>query len=372
MYKEIEDYYQILGVERKASYEEIKKAYHRLALLYHPDKNPNDKEAEEKFKKIVEAYETLKDPKKRAEHDMKLSMSERPSKRRWRSREYNTEKVRFSDFFETFFEGFFGTHRSSPTKGNDIRYNLEIDFLEAVFGGVKEITYPSYRICPNCRGTGYDLRSAASICPVCKGAGEVYIPEGLFYIKRTCPRCEGVGKVYRKICPLCRGEKRIKELKKVVVEIPRGIDTGFRLKVRGAGEPGANGGPCGDLYVVFIVKPHPIFKREEDNIICKVPITFSQACLGAEIEVPTLEGTQKIKIPPGTRSGDKFKIEGKGVPHLFKNGRGDEIVEVELITPKNLSKEQKKLLLEFANLEKESKKVGLKEKIIESVRSFFG
>lgn len=353
------DYYETLGVPRDASESEIKKAYRQLALKYHPDRNPGDKEAEEKFKEINEAYACLSDPDKRANYD------------RFGTPEggFSPFETSFTDIFEDIFGDFFGTSRRKPqpTKGDDLRYDLYITLVEAAFGTEKTIEVPRWEPCFECRGTGSTPGKGPVTCPNCRGSGQVRFQQGFFSISKTCGRCNGSGKVITDPCKACKGQGKVKRLRSVNVKIPAGVDQGSRLKIAGEGDSGLYGGPPGDLFVIINVEEHPFFKREGIDIFCEVPISFPQAALGAEIEVPTLDGTSKIKIPAGTPSGKTFYIKGKGIPKLGGHIRGDQVVRVYIDVPKKLTPRQRELLEEFAQIEGDQINKSFKEKL----RDFF-
>src|SRR5579864_7823797 len=319
------DYYEVLGVERTVSIEEIKKAYRKLAVKYHPDKNPGDKAAEEKFKELSEAYEILSDSDKRALYDQHGHAAfDR------RAGGFARGAGGFHDPFDIFrevfgggggsiFDDLFGGGRSDPTqpqRGEDLRYDMEITFEEAAHGAEKEITVTKPDRCDVCNGTGAESGSKSKTCPTCGGRGQVISSRGIFSIAQTCPRCEGAGKVIEKPCKACQGSGRRERPSKIKLRIPPGVDTGSRLRSTGNGEAGMRGAPSGDLYVVLHVKPHEIFQREGDDLICDVPISFVQAALGAEIEVPTLVGTTHIKVPSGTQPGTTFRLKGKGMKNI--------------------------------------------------------
>lgn len=360
--------YEILGVDRNASQEEIKKAYRRLAKKYHPDLNPGDKEAEQKFKEINEAYEILSDPQKRAQYDQfghaafEQGGFQQGGFGDFGEGRFDFDFGGFGDIFGDIFSDFFGTGRrkaeKGPKKGADIRYDLTLTFEEAAFGTEKEIEVERFEVCDVCHGTGVKPGSRPETCPVCHGTGEIRqtqnTPFGRIVNIRTCPRCHGEGKIITDPCQKCGGTGRIRKRRKIKVTIPAGIDEGQMLTLRGEGEPGLRGGPNGDLYIVIHVKPHEIFKREGYDVYVKIPISFADAALGGEIKIPTLDGMVSFTIPEGTQTGTKFKLRGKGIPHIGGRGRGDQIVEVYVEVPKRLSEKQKELLREFKRLEGEN------------------
>lgn len=363
------DYYDILGIDRTATQEDIKKAYRRLAQQYHPDKNPGNKDAEEHFKEINEAYEVLRDPDKRATYDRfgRVGEGRFEGFRDFSDFGFTTD---FQDIFGDIFGDFFGTTRRRE-RGADLRYNLEISFEEAAFGGERTVKIPKTERCGRCSGTGARAGTSPVICSTCGGRGEVRFQQGFFTISRPCSYCKGEGKVIKDPCPECSGSGRRKTIKTIKVKIPPGVDTGTRLKIAGEGEYGIHGGIPGDLYVDISVRPHPVFRREGNDIICEIPITFPQAALGAEIEVPTLEGKARIKIPPGVQSGKVFNLKGKGIPYLHGFGRGDENVIIRVETPINLTQRQKELLREFAEIAEEENNP-MSKGFFDKVRGLFG
>lgn len=354
------DYYEVLGVERGTGVDEIKKAYRKLAVKFHPDKNPGDKTAEEKFKEIGEAYEVLSEPQKRAAYDQYGHSAFDP-----RSRGARPGAGGFHDPFEVFrevfgagsgggiFEDLFGGGRADPTgpqRGADLRYDLQITFEEAVMGVEKEVSLTKLEACENCHGSGAESGSGRKVCPTCGGRGQVVMSRGIFSIAQTCGKCEGAGQIIEKPCRVCNGAGRREKSSKIKLKIPPGVDSGARLRSVGNGEAGLRGGASGDLYVVLHVKEHDIFQREGDDLICEVPIQFVQAALGAEIEVPTLSGKAQIRIPTGTQTNTIFRLKGKGVKSLQGYGHGDLHVKVVVEIPRNLNAPQKAKLQEFSEL----------------------
>jgi molecular chaperone DnaJ len=350
------DYYEVLGVERGVEIEEIKKSYRRLAIKYHPDKNPGDKAAEEKFKELGEAYEALSDPQKRAAYDQYGHAAFDPRMRAGRSGGFHDPADIFREVFGgggSIFDELFGGGRHDPTqpqRGSDLRYDMEITFEEAAGGCEKEIAVSKLEKCDVCHGTGAEAGSKSKTCPTCGGRGQVISSRGIFSIAQTCPRCEGAGRVIEKPCRNCQGTGRREHASKITIRIPPGVDTGSRLRSSGNGEAGVRGGPSGDLYVVLHVKPHDIFQREGDDLLCEVPVSFVQATLGAEIEVPTLSGKAQVKIPAGTQPGTTFRLKGKGIKNVQGYGLGDLHVRVTVEVPSHLNGAQKAKLQEFAEL----------------------
>ena len=348
------DYYEVLAVERNAGADEIKKAYRKQAVKYHPDKNPGDKNAEEAFKELGEAYEVLCDPQKRAAYDQYGHAAfDRRSFGRGAGLHDPFEVCREVFGGGSIFEDLFGGGRSDPTqpqRGDDLRYDLELTFEEAAHGCEREVTVTKPERCDQCQGSGAEAGSRTRICPTCGGRGQVVSARGIFSIAQTCPHCQGAGRVIEKPCKVCRGTGRHERASRIKLRIPAGVDTGSRLRSAGNGEAGQRGGPPGDLYVVLHVKPHEIFQREGDDLLCEVPVSFAQAALGAEIPVPTLDGRTAIKIPPGTQPGAMFRLKGKGIKNIQGYGHGDLHVRIAVEVPTHLSAAQKAKLQEFADL----------------------
>jgi len=344
---EEKDYYKILGVSRNATEDEIKKSYRKVAMEHHPDRNPGNKEAEEKFKIASEAYEVLRDPEKREIYD-RYGIEGLKGTGFTGFRGFDDIFSAFGDVFQDFF-GFGPTHRrrTAARPGADLRYDVKISFFDAAFGKEAEIEIPKNIACEVCGGTGAKPGTHSTQCPSCKGTGQVTRSQGFFTISTTCSQCRGEGSIVPHPCKECRGYGKVKKIKKIQVKIPPGVDTGSKLRIRGEGEEGERGGPPGDLFVFIYVEPHDFFSREGDDVICQIPISFTQAALGTEIEVPTLNGAKNLKIPKGSESGEIFRIKGEGFPRIRGYGRGDEIVQVMVRTPKNLTKRQEELLREF-------------------------
>lgn len=357
------DYYNILEVDRNADDTEIKKAYRKLALQYHPDRNPDDKSAEEKFKEINEAYACLSDPQKKSHYDQ-FGTSEGVGAGFGGFGDFsqNFGDI-FGDMFGDIFGDFAGRGRARPRKGQDLRYDLEINLKDAVFGTEKNIKIPRWESCSKCGGSGARPGTSPEVCQTCGGTGQTKLQQGFFTIARTCGRCHGEGQVITDPCQQCRGQGKIRKQKTVSLKVPAGVDTGIRLKVTGEGEAGTLGGPNGDLFVVLHVEPHPYFKRKGNDLHCEVPISFAQAALGSEIEVPTIDSTESIKIPSGTPSGRVFHLRGKGVPKLGGYGKGDQYITVFVDVPKKMTQRQKELLKEFAEISGDDVSKGFMDKI---------
>ena len=347
------DYYEILGVNRDADAQELKSRYRKIALKYHPDRNPGDKEAEEHFKEAAEAYKVLSDPEQRRIYDQ-FGHEGLNGMNGGGAGGFEDIFSSFGDIFEEFF-GFRGGRRSQggAMRGSDLRYDLTIDFMDAAFGIDTEIDVEKLVMCSNCQGSGAKPGTEPEICSQCRGTGQYIRTQGFFSVKSTCPNCRGQGKIITEPCPECRGRQQVVDSKKVSLKIPAGVDNGSKLRLAGEGEPGVNGGPPGDLYVFLRVKLHEYFERRNNDIICKVEISFVQAALGDKVTVPTLEGEETVTIPRGTQYGDTFRLPGEGIASLRTHIRGDEIVQVELKTPKHLNKRQEELLREFSKIESE-------------------
>ena len=361
------DYYEVLGVSRSASEGELKAAYRKLALKYHPDRNPDDRTAEENFKEAAEAYDVLRDGQKRRIYD-----------------QYGHQGLEgqgfsgfggFDDIFSSFgdiFEDFFGfgsrgRGRTRAQRGSDLRYDMTLEFMQAAFGVETTIDIEKAETCPTCEGNGSEPGTQPETCPHCGGAGQVGRSQGFFTIRTTCPQCRGNGRIISNPCKQCRGQGQVAVRKTVSVKIPGGVDTGSRLRLSGEGEGGAFGGPAGDLYVFIHVKPHDFFQRENNDIICQIPISFVQAALGDTIKVPTLTGEKTLQIPKGTQPGELFRFRGEGIASLRTGRAGDQVIQVNIKTPTHLNKKQENLLKEFAKLEKDKLSHKLKNILKNSV-----
>lgn len=344
------DYYEVLGISKDASTDDIKKSYRRLARQYHPDVN-KAADAEEKFKEVKEAYDVLSDDGKRSTYDRYGHVDPNQGMGGAGGADFGG----FGDIFDMFFGGGGGRRDpNAPQRGNDLQYTMTIDFKEAVFGKETEITIPRTESCEPCRGTGAKPGTHPETCSVCRGSGQQEVvsntPFGRMVNRRACSNCSGTGKVIKEKCGTCHGAGQVKKQRKIKVNIPAGVDEGAQIRISGEGEGGLRGGPAGDLYIVLRVKQHEFFDREGDDIYCEVPLTFVQAALGDEIEIPTLTEKVKLKIPAGTQTGTYFRLKGKGVPKLRGYGQGDQHVKVTLVTPTKLTEEQKDLLRQFGGI----------------------
>ena len=349
------DYYEVLGVNRDVTEDEIKKAYRKLAMKWHPDRNPDNPKAEDHFKEAKEAYEVLSDAQKRAAYDRYGHAGVDPHAGAGAAGAQGFGGVGdiFSDIFGEIFGGGQRGGRSTVYRGADLRYNLEITLEQAAHGFETKIRIPTLAECDFCGGSGARKGTQAQTCPTCHGAGQVRISQGPFSIAQTCPRCHGSGKVIPNPCPSCSGAGRVKHQKTLSVKIPAGVDEGDRVRLSGEGEPGVNGGPPGDLYVQCHVKQHPVFQRDHDDLHCEMPVSFTTAALGGEIEIPTLDDSARIKVPAETQSGKVFRLRGKGIKGVRSHTPGDLFCHVVVETPVNLTERQKNLLHEFEAISQE-------------------
>ncbi|MBP3951314.1 molecular chaperone DnaJ [Bacillus suaedae] len=342
------DYYEVLGVDQNASVDEVKKAYRKLARKYHPDVN-KEADATEKFKEVKDAYDTLSDPQKKSHYDQ---FGHTDPNQGFGGGDFGGGG--FGDIFDMFFGGGGRRNPNGPRQGADLQYTMTLDFKEAVFGKDTEIEIPREETCETCTGTGAKPGTKPDTCTHCGGSGQLNVeqntPFGRVVNRRVCHHCEGKGKIIKQKCSTCAGKGKIRKHKKISVKVPAGIDHGQQLRVSGQGEGGSNGGPPGDLYVVFNVKPHEFFDREGDDIYCEMPLTFAQVALGDEIEVPTLNGKVKLKIPAGTQTGTNFRLRNKGVPNVHGRGQGDQHVKIRVVIPKSLTEKEKDLIREFSEM----------------------
>jgi molecular chaperone DnaJ len=364
------DYYEVLGVSRGAAADEIKKAYRQLALRDHPDKNPGDAEAEKRFKDAAEAYEVLGDPDKRQRYD-RYGHAGLNGAGFHEFRNAEDIMSAFSDIFGGgLFGDFFGPRRRGPRPGLDIQMRLDIDLLEAARGATRPIELKRQETCDECRGSGAKKGTVATTCEYCRGQGQVVQARGFFQVATTCPACGGEGMRITDPCPSCRGSGKVAQKVNIKVDIPPGVDTGMWLQLRNQGEPGDPGAPRGNLRIQIVVRKHPFFERSGNDLLCQVPISFPQAALGADIDVPTLEGRDRLNVPRGTQSGDVLKLKARGMPDINGRGRGDELVEVVVETPRHLNPRQQELLRELAEIEHEH--VSPKRKsFFEKLRDYF-
>jgi molecular chaperone DnaJ len=362
------DYYEVLGVSRSATEQELKSAYRRLAVRYHPDKNPGDTEAEERFKEAAEAYSVLSNPEQRQRYDRlgHAGVSGAAGGANWGEAGFGGLEDLLSEIFgfgDVFGAG--GRGGRTANRGADLRYDLEITLEQAAEGMTAKLKIPRLETCATCTGQGTADGSPPDTCPTCRGTGQVRFQQGFFSVARTCSHCRGTGKVVASPCADCRGAGRVEQHKEVEARIPAGVETGSRLRLQGEGEAGPNGGPNGDLYVVILVREHPDFERQAANLYTALPITFSQAALGADLPVKTLNGPQELKIPAGTQTGTVFRMRGHGMPVLGGHGKGDLFIAINVVTPQDLTHEQRKLFEELAKIE--SDEAGFMDK----VRDFF-
>ena len=368
------DYYQVLDVPKTASEADIKKAYRRLAMRFHPDRNPDDHEAEEKFKEAKEAYETLTDAQKRAAYDQ-FGHAGVDGMRGGGGAGFDPRDA-FGDIFGDVFGDIFGggrRGRSQVYRGADLRYELELDLEQAVFGDTASVEFTTLAECEECNGNGAAKGSNPTTCETCRGAGQVRMQQGFFTVQQSCPRCHGRGQVVNDPCGKCRGQGRQRRQKTLSVKVPAGVDTGDRIRLSGEGEAGRNGGPTGDLYVEVRVREHPIFERDGSHLSCEVPVSFARATLGGSVEVPTLDGTATIKVPAETQSGRVFRLREKGIKPVRGGATGDLFCRVVVETPVNLTREQKELLQQFdESLQKDSRRHHPREESwLDGVKRFF-
>lgn len=370
------DYYEVLGVAKNATEAEIKKAFKKLAMKHHPDRNPDDKSAEEKFKEGKEAYDILSDAKKRAAYDQFGHAGVDTSAAGGGGYYGGAGGASFSDIFGDVFGDIFGGGGRGGQRvyrGADLRYNLELSLEEAVHGTTQKIRIPTLVACEVCGGSGAKKGSSPSVCPTCHGQGQVRMQQGFFSVQQACPRCHGSGKLITDPCTSCHGEGRVEKYKTLSVKIPPGVDNGDRIRLSGEGEAGENGGPAGDLYVQVHVREHPIFTRDGSDLLCEVPVSFTAAALGGELEVPTLDGRVKLKIPAESQSGKLFRLRGKGVKSVRGGQVGDLICRIVVETPVNLTSRQKELLKEFEkSMEEDGKAHSPKHSSwLDGVKKFF-
>jgi len=372
------DYYEVLGVSRTAAVEEIKSAYRKAALKWHPDRDPENKaDAEIKFRECTEAYSVLSDPQKRQLYDTygHAGLSSAGAAQGFDHTVFQDFQDIFGDFFgfEDLFGGGGRRRRTRAQRGADLRYDMTLSFEEASMGVTTKIKLPRQEYCEACNGTGAKKGTGVQTCQACGGRGQLAYQQGFFTITRTCPSCQGAGQIVRERCPECRGQGRLEREKTIELRIPPGVDTGTRLRVAGEGEPGPNGGPAGDLYVVLEVKEHPFFERRGADLYCTIPISIAQATLGTELQVPGLNGQEKLKIPEGTQSGAVFRIKGKGLADPRGGGKGDLYYHVCVLTPTKLTRDQRKLMEQVgATLKVENKPADRNSSIFDKVKDIFG
>ena len=365
------DYYELLEVERTATDQELKAAYRKQAMQHHPDRNPNNPEAEAKFKDCSEAYSVLSDAEKRAAYDRYGHAAfdgGRGGGSPFQGGGFGGQDVGdiFGDIFGEMFNMGGSRKASRVQRGRDLRYDMSLEFTEAVFGVEKEITIRRAETCESCKGSGAASGKAAATCPQCRGAGQMRYQQGFFSVARTCPQCSGTGTVITDPCKTCAGQTVVEHEHKLLVKVPAGVEQDTRIRYQGEGESGRFGGPSGDLYVILSVKKHKFFERDGDDLHCVVPISFPQAALGTELEIETLDGKESIKVPEGVQSGKEFRLRGKGVPHLNERGKGDLVVEVRVSTPSRLTKQQRELMKQLSEtmvVENEPQSRGLFDKM---------
>ena len=368
------DYYEVLGLNKDASEAEIKKAYRKLAMKHHPDRNPDSKDGEEKFKEAKEAYEILTDAEKRRAYDAYGHAGVNPQMGAGPGQEgFGGFAEAFGDIFSDIFGGGQGRGRASVFRGADLRYNLEVSLEQAARGTETKIRIPTMETCETCKGSGAKPGTHPKTCDTCHGAGTVRLSQGFFSIQQTCPTCHGTGKMVTDPCATCRGAGRLKKHKTLAVKIPAGVDEGDRIRLSGEGEAGVNGGPPGDLYVVMHLKAHGVFQRDGDDLHCEMPISFTQAALGGEIDIPTLDGSAKIKVPPETQTGQVFRLRGKGIKGVRSSYPGDLLCEVVVETPVRLTERQRELLRELEDINtKDANRHNPRAKsFMDKVREFF-
>ena len=368
------DYYEVLGVNKDASEEDVKKAYRKLAMKHHPDRNPDSKDAEERFKEAKEAYEVLSEPDKRRAYDSYGHAGVNPQMGGMGPGQegFGGFAEAFGDIFSDIFGGGQGRGRSNVYRGADLRYNLEVTLEQAARGTETRIRIPTMEACETCHGSGAKAGTHPKTCDTCHGSGTVRMSQGFFSIQQTCPTCHGSGKMISDPCGTCRGAGRVKKHKTLAVKIPAGVDEGDRIRLTGEGEAGVNGGPPGDLYVVVHLKEHSVFQRDGDDLHCEMPISFSQAALGGEIEIPTLDGSAKIKVPPETQTGQVFRLRGKGIKGVRSSYPGDLLCEVVVETPVRLTERQKELLRELEDINlKDNRHNPRAKSFMDRVKEFF-
>jgi molecular chaperone DnaJ len=371
------DYYEVLGVGRNATQEEVKSAYRKAALKWHPDRNPGSKApAEEKFREATEAYSVLSDSQKRAAYDRfgHAGVAAAGAEGGFNRTIFEDFQDIFGDFFG--FEDIFGRSprgRTRAQRGGDLRYDMRLSFEEAAAGVTTKVRLPRQEFCEACNGTGAKAGTGVAACETCKGRGQLHYQQGFFSITRTCPNCQGAGQVVREKCPECHGRGRVERTRTIDVRVPPGVDSQTRIRVAGEGEPGANGGPPGDLYIVLDVKDHPFFERRGADLYCTVPVNFAQAALGAELLVPGLAGDERVSIQEGTQTGTIIRLKGKGLPDPHGGGKGDLYVNVRVVTPGKLTREQRRLLDELAEtLPAENRPAERNSSFFEKVKDIFG